>query len=253
MTTDTYTAKIAALLAKAESTTPEEAEALTAKAEELMIKYGIDQAMIDARRIAGAKPEEIVTEKIHFTGIFAQAFVMMGHSAATGLGTIRTLQSKNNVQYIDGKRVKSEVLYLIGFESDVAQAKLLIASLQMQAIVALNTWWGSNWQHATLTGMEKFKARRQFIISFGYGVHDRLTEMYARVTKEANDAAPGTDLVLVDRKKAVDIYTQDKYHPVASRGRGLDGGITGGAAGRAAGRNANVGGKAVGNTKAVSR
>src|SRR6476646_1454927 len=41
--------RVRALLSKAESTTfPEEADALTAKAQELMARHAIDQAMVDA-------------------------------------------------------------------------------------------------------------------------------------------------------------------------------------------------------------
>jgi hypothetical protein len=50
--------RVRALLAKAESTTfPEEADALTAKAQELMTRHSIDQAMLDAGRGAGAAAE----------------------------------------------------------------------------------------------------------------------------------------------------------------------------------------------------
>ena len=50
-------AKVRALLAKAESTTfPEEAEALSAKAQELMARHAIDAAMVDAEAGARRRP-----------------------------------------------------------------------------------------------------------------------------------------------------------------------------------------------------
>ena len=64
---------IAKLLAKAEQTTPEEAEALTEHAERLMVKYGIEQARIDERRARlGQTQEEIVKERMLFTGAYAR-------------------------------------------------------------------------------------------------------------------------------------------------------------------------------------
>ena len=63
---------IAKLLAKAESTTPEEAEALREHAYRLMEKYMIDQAVIDARRARdGQASEKIVTRIIEFDGGYA--------------------------------------------------------------------------------------------------------------------------------------------------------------------------------------
>src|SRR4051794_139851 len=52
-----YAEKIAKLLAKAESTTPEEAELLIGKAQQLMTEYAISEAMIDAAR--GVSVDEI--------------------------------------------------------------------------------------------------------------------------------------------------------------------------------------------------
>lgn len=86
---------IAQMLSKAESTTPEEAEALTAAAERMMIKYAIDQATIDARRaLEGKASEQIVKRKIEFFGMYRQDLLSLGHSVATALGQIRTFQSK---------------------------------------------------------------------------------------------------------------------------------------------------------------
>ena len=254
MNTDAkYADRIAALLAKAESTTAEEAEALTAKAEELMIKYGIEQAHIDAARLGSTAPEQIVTEKITFSGIYSQGSVMMGHYVAQGFGQLRTMQTKNvRTTNAAGKSVRGDQLWLIGFESDVKQCKLLIASLELQCAVALRQWWSSNSDSRFMTKMEQFKEKRQFIISFGDGAGQRLRETRRRVVAE--DKGSGTELVLVDRKARVDRFVEDEYAPRKSRGRMQGGSFGGSSAGRAAGRNANVGGTAVsGNGKALGR
>lgn len=60
---------VARLLAKAEQTTPREAEALTEHAERLMVKHGIDQALIDEKRARrGQATEPIVTEAVLLSG-----------------------------------------------------------------------------------------------------------------------------------------------------------------------------------------
>lgn len=248
MTTEIkYADKIAALLLKAESTTPEEAEALTAKAEEMMIKYGIEQAVIDARRGAGQKKEEIVTRKIFFAGVYAQGQMMMGHSVAMAFGSIRTMRTANVRRFNEDtkKYEKGEQLWLIGFESDVSQCELLIASLQLQCIVALDRWWKTEGKRGYYTAMEKFTERRSFIMSFGSGAGERIKETRRKVVAEETAKGTGTDLVLVNRKAAVDAF-MDQAHPNLRSGRGVNRGYAGSTAGRAAGRNANVGGNAVG-------
>lgn len=80
------------LLAKAESTTPEEAEALTEHAERLMVKYGIEQAMLNSKK-SEKDGDKIVQETIDFTGAYRLEWVALGHQVCHGLGSLRTLKS----------------------------------------------------------------------------------------------------------------------------------------------------------------
>src|SRR5690606_28072842 len=124
---------ITKLLAKAESTTPEEAEALTAHAERLMVKYMIDQATIDARRAReGKSHEQIVTAIIVFEGMYRDSLMEMGSKVVWALGSMRPLRSKMRLQ---------THLHIVGFESDVRQAETLIRSLHVQCLLALTPWW----------------------------------------------------------------------------------------------------------------
>ena len=61
---DSRLARVRKLLAKAEDTavTPQEAEAYTAKAAELMASYGIDRAMLAAADPATDVPADLVVE-----------------------------------------------------------------------------------------------------------------------------------------------------------------------------------------------
>lgn len=186
---------IAQLLSKAESTTPEEAEALTEHAERLMVKYGVEQAMIDDRRARlGQTHEQIVERRRAFTGVYAADFRELGAQVAFGLGTMRPLQSKN----WDG----AHVLHLVGYESDVDQAVVLISSLQVQGMVAMREWWKQVRQrHAWGSESEKRRARSGFLRGFAAGARQRIAANKLTIIEEAGS---GAELVLVNRRDRID-------------------------------------------------
>jgi len=187
---------IAALLAKAESTTPEEAEALREHAYRLMERYMIDQAVIDARRAKlGQASEQIVTKIISFEGMYRKDMQALGSQVVHALGTMRPLIS-------NGRLTAS--LHIVGFESDVAQAEVLIRSLEVQALLAVKDWWYSvrdTFEFRYHTDSEKVRARHTFVTAFGMGVGERIEANRNQVVQEAGS---GTDLVLLDRKSKVD-------------------------------------------------
>ncbi|WP_193597557.1 DUF2786 domain-containing protein [Microbacterium sp. YJN-G] len=154
---------IAKLLAKAEKTTPEEAEALTEHAERLMVKYGIEQAHVDERHgRLGQSREPIVQERMLFTGTYARNLRGTGASVALALETVRPLVAE--------QPGGGSLLYLVGFAPDVRQARMLTASLQLQAMVAMRAWWLSvrdayRWDSES----EKRRARSGFIRGFAAG------------------------------------------------------------------------------------
>lgn len=235
---------IANMLSKAESTTPEEAEALTAAAEKLMVKYMIDQATIDARRAkAGQASEQIVEVRLDFTGAYRGEMLHLSNMVQAGLGTLRAMQ------YTGGKG-KVFSFYLVGFESDVEQAKTLINSLQLQAAVAVRAWWKENKaQYDWMSTYEQEKKRRSFVHGFGTGAGHRITE--SRRTVIAEQKSAGTELVLVNRKDKVDTYMASKSTRQA-RQRSATGRDGAALSGYAAGQKANTGEKGIGNTKGIS-
>src|SRR5690349_13726097 len=187
--------QIRKLLLKAQTTTPEEAELLTAKAEQLMLKYGIDRALLNASS-TGDK-ERIQKLKIPLKGIYAMAYMDMMHSVAMAFGNVRayyTQWKQSDVDYV-----------IVGFESDVSQLHVLLASLQLQAVVALNAWTKTV-DMSTYTPMEKFKARRTFVKAFGNGAATRISKTRAGVVRDAESTTPGTALVLRDRMTAIDDF-----------------------------------------------
>lgn len=192
---------IAQLLAKAESTTPEEAQALTEHAERLMVKYAIDQAVIDARRAKeGTAREQIVTRIISFQGMYRDDLMLMGTQVVWALGSMRPLQSKSSMGDAPTTR-----LHIVGFESDVEQAVVLINSLHVQALIAVKDWWYSvrYGEYAYQSQAVKVRARHTFVVAFGQGAAARIEANRAKAVQEAGS---GTELVLRDRKSLVDEY-----------------------------------------------
>lgn len=181
------------LLAKAESTTPEEAEALTEHAERLMIKYGIERARLDARRTTrDVQYEPIITDRLDLHGSYALDLRDGFAAVARALGLQAAHASLSSSE---------QVLFVYGFESDVRQAHTLLLSLQVQALVAMRSWWNAHrTEYDRETASSRTRARGSFVRGFGLGAARRIA---ANRQREVARAATGTDLVLVSRERRV--------------------------------------------------
>ena len=231
---DNIKGKIAGLLAKAERTSNEhERDVFNAKAEALMLKYGLEQAELQA---AGeVKPEDIIEVKLEFTGIYAVVMPSFVHTIARAMGNVNVLQGTSWDK-------KTRYAYVIGHKSDVESATMLINSLQMQAMSAMKRWWKTHDQKAWMSSMEQYKARRQFVLSFSTGAGERI-KSERKVHEET--ATPGAALVLVSKQERVDSWMHQN-HVVSRARRGAHGSFAGRAEGQAAGRQANVGTTGIG-------
>jgi hypothetical protein len=252
MTDETMIDKITKLLAKAESTThAAEAEAFTAKATELMMKWAIDEAMLAAQ--GKLVKDEIVRYNQGFGGTYWKAHSELFTSLGYGLG-FRQFHAK---PWLSGKGQDHLICTWIGFKSEIEAGKVLFASLLLQATSAqaeyMKTGFSVNTWDTASDGMQKFKARRNFTMGFGYAVRDRLKAQRKAATATAQAEHTGTSvaLVLADRDHELDAYmTQFKLRN--GRGSRITGGGMG--AGRSAGQRADLGNPSVGgNRKAVSR
>lgn len=231
---------ITKLLAKAESTTPEEAEALTEHAERLMVKYGIEQARLDAKRGEnGQTREEIVQERMPFTGSYARDLRELGAGVAFALGTLRPM-------YADASN--GGILYLVGFASDVRQAMILIKSLEVQAMIAMRTWWrGQRELYRHHPESVKRRARSGFVRGFGIGATERIRDSRRVIVDESGS---GTELVLASRKDQVDAFFDDIPTKRARTRQGADVGAF--VQGRQLGREANTGGRTIDARKSLA-
>lgn len=188
--------KIAKLLAKAENTTPEEAAAVTERAEKLMLKYSIDQAVLNSRRAASGErvDEKIIRFTFEFKGTYHRGLLYTFEQIAGALGF--------RVSFRRGTNRSS--MTIMGFESDIENGKLLLTSLQLQLTAALTSWWKDYDGKDYMTPMQKFKARRSFMYSFADGVVHRVWNRRRRLMTEAEVETPGTEVAVRDRSKILD-------------------------------------------------
>lgn len=224
------------LLAKAEAqgTTPEERDALAEKAGDLMIKYGIDEAVARAAATGEVKAEAIVRKTI-FVADVPKSYSF--EYAALAAHIAETLGAKGFITTDwDGRKG----VVLVGFESDVALVEELYKSLTIQCTLNLASWFRQ--QSAFIVGgSARWNAKRAFIIGFSNGVADKLR----RARKQAvADAGTRTELVLVDRSRALRDWIAAQMQTGKARSRGYDPFASG--SGYRAGQQANTGQGTVG-------
>lgn len=187
------------MLRKAEhpNTPPAEAELCMARAEKLMIRHGIDQAVLTARATGDSvKAESIVRKTFEFKGVYAHAELQLGWAIINGLG-LSGAQSK----YRHFGRI-----YIVGYESDVECALQILASLTLQLKTAARKWWAEPeqaWKRASYSEHYKFIELRTFRMAFADRVMIRLMDQRRTSAAEAEIDTPGTGLVLRDRGLAV--------------------------------------------------
>jgi len=213
--------KVRKLLAKAEdpACTPAEAEALTAKAAQLITKYGIDQALLSARR---PDAPDVGNRRVVLDAPYAREKASLLHVVARA-ASCRSVG------------LGADTVHLFGFEADLDCASLLFASLLIQAARAVTTTPIPPAEHVAAW-------RRTWYAGFTHAVASRFAEATARATAEARgESGPGVELVLATRTTTVDRAVTDHY-PTLLRGRRrrLSGG--GYTQGRQAGTEADLGG-----------
>lgn len=242
-----YAERIAKLLAKAESTTPEEAELLLEKAADLMAQYAISDAMVDAAR--GIERDEIVKESFEFEGTYRQAHMQILWAMTQQAGC-RGVQS----DWGDRRRL---TFYVIGFKSDVDRIRMIHSSVSIQCAQSLAAWWRAQ-DTSWMDRNRKFAARREFIFGYARGLGDKLAVAWKKAEAEyvATDGDPSSSVALVlrSRKERVDEWT-DNYYGGSLRSISRtykSGGIQARQAGAAAGRNADVGQGGLRGRKAIA-
>lgn len=249
-----YAERINALLLKAESTDSDaEAQALAAKASELLIKYNVEQVEIEALRRQRGEPKGTITRRILWFGGTHSLGLASGSSRvikALHEGTVVVLRSSGahyDYQGVSsGDARKGYYLFLHGYESDIEQCELLLASLTMQAISAMRRWWaqeGNQWRPTS-----DALARRSYIQGFLEGAAEKISESRRTVLAEV---ASGAALALRDRGAEVNDWMGENGFVASGTCRSIGRCWSSSDAGQQAGRNADVGHERVRSTPAL--
>ncbi|SCE63179.1 DUF2786 domain-containing protein, partial [Streptomyces sp. OspMP-M43] len=168
--------RIRALLAKAEATGfPEEAEALTTKAQELMARHSVDEALLAARTRSRETPGacRIGVEPPYES---AQAVLLDAVASANRCRAV----------WNDDLRFTT----VVGFEPDLDAVELLFTSLLVQGTAAMTR--AEAGQRAG--GRKRTKTFRQaFLMGYAQRLGRRLADGAERATAEADAAADGGD------------------------------------------------------------
>ncbi|MFF7990046.1 DUF2786 domain-containing protein [Kitasatospora xanthocidica] len=156
--------RIRALLAKAESTEfPDEAEALTAKAQQLMAQHSIDEALLAA---AGADRDAPAALRIGVDNPYEGPKTMLLDAVAAA----------NRCRVVWAKEFG--FCTVVGFDGDLDGVELLYTSLLVQATHALNK--------AGSRRDSRSKAFRQsFLVAYAARIRERLTAATERTTSAA--------------------------------------------------------------------
>lgn len=227
-------AKIRKLLAKAENeaATPQEAEAYTAKATELIAAYGIDQTLLNADR---GTPLVVGDRTIGLEAPYAR-------DKADLLATIASHYGCQAVQV--ARRESSSTawaVHLFGQDADLERTELLFTSLLLQAA----TWM----VRAPVPRGESLAAfRRSWLAGFRSAINTRLAQVEARAqaaaTADRLEDRLSTAVVLADRDAVAKRAMNAAYpHLRSARARQLSG--SGAADGWGAGQRADLGGRRI--------
>jgi len=218
MNDDSLLARVRKLLAMAEdpACTPAEAEAFTAKATELIAKYGVEQALLAA---ADPAVDPVGDRIVTVVPPYSRDKASLLAAVAAPL--------RCRIVHLERRGVARS--HLFGHNADLERVELLFTSLLVQAAHGLA---------ATPVPLGDHPAafRRSWLVGYTEAVRARLFE----AEQSAAAAEPGAALVLVDRTELVE-RRRDEIYPNLSRlgPRRLVG--TGRRQGYAAGRTADLG------------
>ncbi|MGW5358684.1 DUF2786 domain-containing protein [Actinopolymorpha pittospori] len=166
--------RIRALLAKAESTEfPEEAEALSAKAQMLMTRFSLDDALLEAAEPARGHTAAAGVRRIWLTAPYVGAKALLAHVVARA-NRCRAV-SDDRIGYVN----------IVGADIDLELVEILTTSLLLQANRAML----GHGRQVDGRGASRTRSWRQsFLVSYATRIGERLTEAGA-----ASQATLGED------------------------------------------------------------
>jgi hypothetical protein len=194
--------RVRKLLAKAEAegVTPHEAEALTAKAAELMARYGIDRARLGALHPETDRPGDRVID-LDNPWAAVKAHLLSG-----------LVQALRCQCVLLNRRAPGARLHVFGYASDIERADILFTSLLVQMARGLAA------QPVPASTASAKAWRRSWMLGYVSAVVARVrdAEQAAAEADDASRAAAGesgqsTALVLADRSMTIRRKAQQAY------------------------------------------
>ena len=185
---DPVLVKVRALLAQAESTTFEaEAEAFTAKAQELMARHAIDGALLWAR---SSRDERPITIRLPLDDPYTEVKSLL----------LQCVAQHSRCKSVYHRRYG--LSSVVGFASDVASVEALFTSLLVQSHAALR----AEAAKAPPGGRARSRSfRSSFLMSFITRIDERLREVTAHIeSAETSTRGPALLPALVARESAVE-------------------------------------------------
>lgn len=230
---DTWINRVSALLAKAESTEyAEEAEALMAKAQQLMARHAIDEALLASK--GRASTDKVVSDTLVIEPPYASAKTSL-------LGAVAAANNSRCVRVSAGGG--SQRCVVVGFESDLSNVRTLYGSLAMYAVRSMLAT-------DIPPGESARSFRHAFLLSFAGRISERLRAANDEAQREAAAADPqagrgGVAVVLASREREVDQAFQKEF-PNTRTARATSSSRAGHMSGRRAADRAGLGQRSVG-------
>ncbi|PWU59772.1 hypothetical protein DLE60_14760, partial [Micromonospora globispora] len=183
--------KVRKLLAQAEdpACTPAESAAFTAKATELVARYGVDRALLAARDPATDPVGDRVVD-------------VVAPYARDKVGLLAAVADPMRCRCVRRRQGAGFAMHLFGFASDLERVELLFTSLLVQAAHGLAG-------KPVPPGEHPAAFRRTWLAGFAHAVADRLRAAEADAVVESG--APSVALVLADRSDRVQRRLAEVY------------------------------------------
>jgi hypothetical protein len=179
--------RIRALLAKAEATGfPEEAEALSTKAQELMARHSIDEALLAARAPSPDAPDAC---RIGVEPPYEQAKAVLLDAVATA----------NHCRAVWNEPLGFSTV--VGFAADLEAVELLYASLLVQATSAMT---GAEAEQRAGGRRRTQTFRQSFLAAYAHRIGTRLAATAeVQVTEELLPVLASRDVAVTDRLESM--------------------------------------------------
>jgi hypothetical protein len=205
-------ARVRGLLAKAESTSfPEEAEALSAKAQELMARHALEQAVVAAT--TGGTPSTAAVRRMWLDAPYTSAKSSLVHQVA-GANRCRAVSL-----------AALDLVTVVGWPTDLDTVELLVTSLLVQAgraMAAEGSRAGPGERSdagSARAGPSRTRSfRHAFLLSYATRIGERLREAEASARDEAVATAGEALLpVLAARGEVVERTTTELFPRITTK------------------------------------